>query len=124
MIYTEEERREIERVRKVFEEHIRQSGSYEILWSDKVGYVWLAISLRYHYVDTGRQIVSAADLCSECLNDVAMDVLLMTGNEHALEEADPLELAEILSLIHISCGSNFAGRRFSQNGRRTFSPSD
>lgn len=95
MIYTEEERREIERVRKVFEEHIRQSGSYELLWSDKVGYVWLAISLRYHYVDTGRQIVSAADLCCECLNDVAMDVLLMTGNDHALEEADPLELAEI-----------------------------
>jgi len=29
------------------------------------------------------------------LDDVAMDVLYMTGNNHALEEADPLELAEI-----------------------------
>ena len=29
------------------------------------------------------------------LDDVAMDVLYMTGNDHAIEEADPLELAEI-----------------------------
>ena len=38
---------------------------------------------------------TAADLCCKCLDDVAMDVLYMMGNDHALEEADPLELAEI-----------------------------
>ena len=47
------------------------------------------------YVDTGIRIESAADLCCKCLDDVAMDLLYMTGNDHALEEADPLELAEI-----------------------------
>lgn len=47
------------------------------------------------YDITGRRIESAADLCHECLDDVAMDVLYMTGNDHAIEEADPLELAEI-----------------------------
>ena len=47
------------------------------------------------YVDTGIRIESAADLCCKCLDDVAMDVLYMTGNDHALEAADPLELAEI-----------------------------
>ena len=41
------------------------------------------------------RIESAADLCCKCLDDVAMDVLYMTGNDHALEAADPLELAEI-----------------------------
>ena len=41
------------------------------------------------------RLESAADLCHECLDDVAMDVLYMTGNDHAIEEADPLELAEI-----------------------------
>ena len=46
-------------------------------------------------VDTGIRIESAADLCCKCLDDVAMDVLYMTGNDHALEKADPLELAEI-----------------------------
>ena len=41
------------------------------------------------------RIESAADLCGRCLDDVATDVLYMTGNDHALEAADPLELAEI-----------------------------
>ena len=34
-------------------------------------------------------------LCNECLNDIALDVFGMTGNDHDFEDADPLELAEI-----------------------------
>ena len=93
MLYTEKEKKEIEQVQKVFAEHLRQSTDYELLWSDKVGYIWLSISESV-FVD-GRRIESAADFCRECLDDVAADVLLMTGNDHALGEADPLELAEI-----------------------------
>ena len=95
MLYTEKEKNEIERVRKVFEKHIQQMTAYDLIWSDKVGYVWLAISLDPVYVDTGNRIESAADLCWECLNDIAMDVMEMTGNDHDIEDADPLELAEI-----------------------------
>ena len=95
MLYTEKEKHEIERVKEVFAEHLRQSPDFELLWSDKVGYVWLAIGVNPVYVDTGIRIESAADLCYRCLDDVAMDVLYMTGNDHALEAADPLELAEI-----------------------------
>ena len=84
-----------ERVKEVFAEHLRQSPDFELLWSDKVGYVWLAIGVNPVYVDTGIRIESAADLCYRCLDDVATDVLYMTGNDHALEAADPLELAEI-----------------------------
>lgn len=53
MIYTAKEKAEIERIRKVFAEHIRQSPYFDLLWSDKVGYVWLTISLNPLYVDTG-----------------------------------------------------------------------
>ena len=95
MLYTEKEKNEIERVRKVFEKHIQQMTAYDLVWSDKVGYVWLAISIDPVYVDTGNRIESAADLCWECLNDVAMDVMEMTGNDHDIEDVDPLELAEI-----------------------------
>ena len=42
MVYTKQEKDEIERVRKVFAEHIQQSPNYDLLWSDKVGYVWLS----------------------------------------------------------------------------------
>ncbi len=80
MLYTEKEKHEIERVKEVFMEHLRQSPDFELLWSDKVGYVWLTIGVNPVYVDTGIRIESAADLCYKCLDDVAMDVLYMTGN--------------------------------------------
>ena len=78
MIYTKTEKKELDKVRGVFAEHLRQCPDFELLWSDKVGYVWLAIGLEPLYVDTGRRIESAEDLCRECL-----------------ENADPLERAEI-----------------------------
>ena len=53
MLYTEKEKHEIERVKEVFAEHLRQSPDFELLWSDKVGYVWLAIGVNPVYVDTG-----------------------------------------------------------------------
>ena len=95
MLYTEKEKNEIERVRKVFEKHIRQMTAYDLVWSDKVGYVWLAIGLNPLYVDTGRRIESAEDLCRECLESIATDVLYLTDNDHGFENADPLERAEI-----------------------------
>ena len=52
MLYTEKEKTEIERVRKVFAEHLQQSTNFELLWSDKVGFVWLAIGLNPLYATT------------------------------------------------------------------------
>ena len=66
MLYTEKEKNEIERVRKVFEKHIQQMTGYDLVWSDKVGYVWLAISIDPVYIDAGNWIESAAGLCYEC----------------------------------------------------------
>ena len=56
MLYTEKEKHEIERVKEVFAEHLRQSPDFELLWSDKVGYVWLTIGVNpalcgYRYQD-------------------------------------------------------------------------
>ena len=83
MLYTEKEKHEIERVKEVFAEHLRQSPDFELLWSDKVGYVWLTIGVNPVYVDTGIRIESAADLCGKCLDDVATDVLYMFNMDGA-----------------------------------------
>ena len=40
MLYTETEKHEIERVKEVVTEHLRQSPDFELLWSDKVGDVY------------------------------------------------------------------------------------
>ena len=54
MLYTEKEKTEIERVRKVFAEHLQQSTNFELLWSDKVGFVWLAIGIiRFMLIPAG-----------------------------------------------------------------------
>ena len=50
MLYTEKEKHEIEWVKEVFAEHLRQSLDFELLWSDKVGYVWLTIGVNPVYV--------------------------------------------------------------------------
>ncbi len=61
-------------------------------------YVLLDISPNYDYVDTARRIDTAEELCRLMLEDVALDVLLLTENEHSMETADPLERAEIQRL--------------------------
>ena len=43
-----------------------------------------------------RRIVTAEELCRLMLEDIALDVLLLTENEHSIETADPLERAELL----------------------------
>ena len=95
MCYAAGEKAGIDEVRAVFQEHLRQCPDYELLWSDKVGYVWLAIGLEPLYVDTGRRIESAEDLCRECLESIGTDVLYFTDNDHGLGNADTLERAEI-----------------------------
>ena len=95
MSYTEAVKKELGKVRMVFAAPLQQCPDYGLLWSDKVGYAWLAIGLEPLYVDTGRRIESAEDLCRECLESIATDVLYLTDNDHGLENADPLERAEI-----------------------------
>ena len=60
MLYTEKEKHEIERVKEVFAEHLWQSPDFELLWSDKVGYVWLAIGVN----PLARSGKSSALVCS------------------------------------------------------------
>ena len=96
MIYTKQEKQKLEQVISVFAERLKESDAFDLVWSDKVGYVLLDISPDYNYVDTARRIDTAAELCRLMLEDVALDVLLLTENEHSIETADPLERAEIV----------------------------
>ena len=96
MIYTKQEKQKLERVNAVFAERLKESDAFGLVWSDKVGYVLLDISPDYDYVDTARRVDTAEELCRLMLEDVALDVLLLTENEHSMETADPLERAEIL----------------------------
>ena len=55
MIYTKQEKQKLERVISVFTERLKESDAFDLVWSDKVGYVLLDISPDYDYVDTARR---------------------------------------------------------------------
>jgi len=87
MIYTKQEKQKLEQVISVFAERLKESDAFDLVWSDKVGYVLL---------DIARRVDTAEELCRLMLEDTALDVLLLTENEHSMETADPLERAEIV----------------------------
>ena len=83
MIYTKQEKQKLEQVISVFAERLKESDAFDLVWSDKVGYVLLDIAPDYDYVDTARRVDTAEELCRLMLEDTALDVLLLTENEHS-----------------------------------------
>ena len=96
MTYTKQEKQKLDRVISVFAERLKESDAFDLVWSDKVGYVLLDIAPDYDYVDIARRVDTAEELCRLMQEDVALDDLLLTENEHSMETADPLERVEIL----------------------------
>ena len=93
MVYTKQEKQEIERVLAVFAEYLNQRDHCDIAWSNKLGY----LLLDYHtYVDDVTPIRTAADLCREMLVYIMIDVISMTKLEHNFKELNAMEQAEIL----------------------------
>ena len=44
MTYTKQEKQKLERVIAVFAERLKESDAFDLVWSDKVGYVLLDIA--------------------------------------------------------------------------------
>ena len=94
-MYSPQEKAEIERVINVFRDYIKDSTYLDLVWSDKIGYIYLIIDGLDRPHAEGRYVKSAEHLASVLLGDIETDVFLSTGNEHSLEDADYRELAEI-----------------------------
>lgn len=73
MVYTKQEKQEIERVLAVFAKYLNQRNHCDIAWSNKLGY----LLLDYHTcIDDVTPIGTAADLCREML-----DYMMISGYE-------------------------------------------
>ena len=57
MLYTETEKKEIERAYEVFADYIRESPYLEGFCSDKLGYVLLKGSVKRRYVDIAKHTI-------------------------------------------------------------------
>lgn len=74
MIYSEAERKEIERVYGVFKDYIHASKFLDFVWSEKLGYLLLHIDPTKNTIEEDQIIASADELCAELFNEVATDV--------------------------------------------------
>lgn len=63
MIYSEAERKEIERVYGVFKDYIHASKFLDFVWSEKLGYLLLHIDPTKNTIEEDQIIASADELC-------------------------------------------------------------
>lgn len=95
LIYSEAERKEIERVYGVFKDYIHASKFLDFVWSEKLGYLLLHIDPTKNTIEEDQIITSADELCAELFNEVATDVFQEAKREHFYPDADDDEIAEI-----------------------------
>ena len=88
MIYSEAERKEIERVYGVFKDYIHASKFLDFVWSEKLGYLLLHIDPTKNTIEEDQIIASADELCAELFNEVATDVFQEAKREHFYPDAD------------------------------------
>jgi len=94
MVQKSQKSKEIEKVISVFQDYIGNSPYIEWLWSPKLGYILMQISMEKQDIGECRIVTDAHRLCRILLYEVAENVL-QRNSEHTVFEADPSEQAEI-----------------------------
>lgn len=102
MIYSEAERKEIERVYGVFKDYIHASKFLDFVWSEKLGYLLLHIDPTKNTIEEDQIIASADELCAELFNEVAMDVFQEAKREHFYPDELIISLGVILLFVSIA----------------------
>ena len=95
--YEPETKRAIEQVIDVFNDYIRTSTHFELLWSDKVGYIYISIdNVRGTIGDMDCWVVDCAErLLDKLVSEMAIDIMEEVGHTIDPTEATQLERWEI-----------------------------
>ncbi len=96
--YDPDVKQEIERVISVFQDYIHSSPHFDVLWSDKVGYIYLSVDVtRRTVADSDSWVVQRAeDLFDKLVFEIAIDVLEAGGHTIDPREASQLERDAVL----------------------------
>ncbi|MCI9448422.1 MAG: hypothetical protein HFH36_13865 [Lachnospiraceae bacterium] len=96
MLYTEEQKLELEQIIEVFQDYLENSPYLDLVWSDKVGYVLLKISTEHRHLEGESLVIDDGEtLCQELFSEIVTDVLQYFGNDHCSKAVDSLEAEEI-----------------------------
>ena len=87
----------IERVVSVFSDYIKTTPYFDIVWSDKVGYIYISIENCRGTVGDMDCIVldEPEELLDKLLNEMAVDIMEEGGHTLSPVEASALERAEV-----------------------------
>jgi len=87
----------IERVMSVFSDYIKTTPYFDIVWSDKVGYIYISIENCRGTVGDMDCIVldEPEELLDKLLNEMAVDIMEEGGHTLSPVEASALERAEV-----------------------------
>ena len=96
-IYAPETKAAIDRVIAVFQDYIKTCPYFEVLWSDKVGYIYLNIDTASGRVGDIEVVLieSAEELLDHVLYEFAVDTMEEGGHTVDPTEASKIERAEI-----------------------------
>ena len=102
MIYTEETRKKLESILKAFEKYIDGQNYFDIVYSKKIGYVWIVVdepgAAGAEQLDTPEALLD--NLFNEIINDVAAPRESTHLNEtHALTENEEAECRRRITAI-------------------------
>lgn len=102
LFYLTETKSAIEQVIDVFNDYIRTSTHFELLWSDKVGYIYISIdNVQGSIGDTGCCVVNCGEeLFDKLVWELAVDIMEEVGHTIDPTEATLLERREIERRIH------------------------
>ena len=99
-MYTNQEKREIERVLTAFKPYIEQADYVEIVWSNKKQcYVTLFIDTTRDTFEGADAILSAEEISERFYTEIGNDVLLENDREYQIWEMSPLEREEFLRRV-------------------------
>ena len=99
-MYTNQEKREIERVLTVFKPYTEQADYVEIVWSNKKQcYVALFIDTTRDTFEGADAILSAEEISERFYTEIGNDVLLENDRDYQIWEMSPLAREEFLRRV-------------------------
>ena len=99
-MYTNQEKREIERVLTVFKPYTEQADYVEIVWSNKKQcYVALFIDTTRDTFEGADAILSAEEISERFYTEIGNDILLENDRDYQIWEMSPLEREEFLRRV-------------------------
>lgn len=87
-----ENKRKLDAILKAFEEHIDGQNYFDVVYSKKVGYLWIVID---HPGDAGAVLLDEPEtLLDELFNDIIHDVINLPGNRDPRSDSPRLSIFE------------------------------